>query len=177
MIGSGSVDGVPMPRIEVLRPTFANQLLERIKAGKVACQYPIGMKHHRGSMAKQHIARKQRLLCEKKQAHRIFGMAGKSDHLKLQRPFKGVEWALRKRLDTSIPARFFLARTRQAPRIQFSYCLNFDRTCVLGTLRARTLHVTALREAMFLQQLLDTACARRVHRSAVAATSSGIPSI
>ena len=69
-------------------------------------------------------------------------------------------------MDASTPARIFLARTRQAPRIQFSYCPNFDRTCVLGTLRARTLHVDALREAALLQQLIDTACARRVHRSA-----------
>ena len=56
--GQWVVDGIPMPRIEILHPAFANQPLKHIKAGKITSQYPIGMKYHRGPMAKQHIARK-----------------------------------------------------------------------------------------------------------------------
>ena len=164
--GQRVVDGIPMPRIETPHPAFTNQPLKRIKAGKIAGKHPIRMKYHRGPMAKQHIARKQGLLCREKQAHRIFRMARKSDHLKLRRSFKGAKCALRKSLDISTPASLFLARMRQAPRIQFACRPNFDRTYVLGTLRARTLRATALREAVLLQQLVDTARARRVHRSA-----------
>lgn len=56
--GQWVVDGIPVPRIEILHLAFSNQPLKRIKAGKITGKYPIGMKHHRGPMSKQHIARK-----------------------------------------------------------------------------------------------------------------------
>ena len=56
--GQRVVDGIPMPRIEILHPTFSNQPLKRIKAGKITGKHPIRMKYYRGPMAEQHIPRK-----------------------------------------------------------------------------------------------------------------------